>query len=99
MYLHVAVGASLVLIRLVMERRGTGRGKVHGGRMALQAHRVDVVAGKQARVRRSVRRMARGTALRLDGRVLVDERPQGVDVALGADRVLGRIYVEQVSLE
>ena len=67
--------------------------------MALQAHRVDVVEGKQSRVGRSVRRMARGAALCLNGGVLVDEWAKGVDVALGADRVLGCIYVEQVGLE
>lgn len=43
--------------------------------------------------------MARGAALGLDGRVLVDERPGVLDVALGADLVLGRTNAEQVRLE
>jgi hypothetical protein len=43
--------------------------------------------------------MARGAALGLDGRMLVNERSQGVDVTLGADRILGRTNVEQFWLE
>ncbi len=67
--------------------------------MALQAEAVHVAAYEQARIRRSVRRMARGAALSLDGRVLVSERPEGVDVALGADRILGRTNTKLVRLE
>lgn len=99
MDLHMAYRASLVLIRLVMKRRCAGRREIHGRRVALQTKTVHVAANEQARIRRSVREMARGAALGLDGRVLVDERAGGLDVALGADRVLSRTNAEQVRLE
>ena len=43
--------------------------------------------------------MARGAALGLDGRMLVDERTGSLDVALGADGILGRANAELVRLE
>ncbi len=43
--------------------------------------------------------MARCTALSLDGRVLVDEWPCGLNVTLGADDILGRTNTEQIRLE
>ena len=99
MYLHMAYSACLVLVRLVMKRRRARRRETHGRRVALQAEAVHVVASQQARVRRSVRNVARGTALSLDGRMLVNERPQGIDVALGADGILGRTNTKLVRLE
>ena len=99
MYLHVADGASLVLIRLVMKRWRARRREIHGRRVALQAEAVHVVARQQARIRRSVREMAHGTALCLDGRMLVNPRPDRIDVTLGADRVLGRTLLQHLRLE
>ena len=46
MYLHVADGASLVLIRLVMKRWRARRREIHGRRVALQAEAVHVVASQ-----------------------------------------------------
>ena len=43
--------------------------------------------------------MTRGAALSLDGRMLVNERPEGIDVALGADGILGRTNTKLVRLE
>ena len=99
MYLHVADGASLVLIRLVMERRRARRREIHGRRVALQAEAVHVAASQQARIRRSVRDMAHGTALSLDGRMLVNPWPDRIDVTLGADRVLRRTQLQHLRLE
>src|SRR5271165_2292501 len=99
MYLHVADGASLVLICLVMKRWRARRREIHGRRVALQAEAVHVVARQQARIRRSVGEMAHGTALGLDGRMLVNPRPDRIDVTLGADRVLRRTKLQQLRLE
>ena len=99
MYLHVANGARLVLIRLVMKRRRARRREIHGRRVALQAEAVHVVASQQARIRRSVREMAHGTALSLDGRMLVNPWPDRIDVTLGADRVLRCIVLQHLRLE
>jgi hypothetical protein len=43
--------------------------------------------------------MTRGAAFSLDGWVLVNERPEGIDVALGADGILGRTNTKLVRLE
>jgi hypothetical protein len=43
--------------------------------------------------------VAQGAALGLDGRMLVDERTGSLDVALGADSILGRANAELVRLE
>src|ERR1700733_153135 len=99
MYLHVADGASLVLIRLVMKRRRARRREIHGRRVALQAEAVHVVARQQARIRRSVRNVARGTALSLDGRMLVNPWPDRIDVTFGADRVLRCTQLQHLRLE
>ena len=99
MYLHVADGASLVLIRLVMKRWRARRREIHGRRVALQAEAVHVVARQQARIRRSVRDMAHGTALSLDGRMFVNPWPDRIDVTLGADRVLRRTLLQHLRLE
>jgi hypothetical protein len=67
--------------------------------MALQAEAVHVAAYEQTRIRRSVRKMARGTALCLDRRVLVDEWSECLDMALGANGVLGCTRPKEVRLE
>ena len=99
MYLHVADGASLVLIRLVMKRRRARRREIHGRRVALQAEAVHVVSSQQARIRRSVRKMAHDTALSLDGRMLVNPWPDRIDVTLGADCILRRTLLQHLGLE
>jgi hypothetical protein len=43
--------------------------------------------------------MARGATLSLDGRMLVNEWAEGVDMAFGADGVLGRSGSEEFGLE
>ena len=99
MYLHVANGARLVLIRLVMKRWRARRREIHGRRVALQTEAVHVVASQQARIRRSVREMAHDTALSLDRRMLVNPRPDRIDMTLGADRVLRRTQLQHLRLE
>lgn len=84
MDLRVADGAGLVLVRLIVERRDPGSGEVHRSRMTLQAHRIDVVAGQQPRVWRSVRVMAPRTSLGRDHRMRIDKRAGGLGVALHA---------------
>src|ERR1700738_5109523 len=91
--------ACLVLVRLVMKRRRAGRRESHRRRVALQAEAVHVAAYEQARIRRSVRKVARGATLSLDGRMLVNERPEGIDVALGANSVLCRTRPNKGRLE
>jgi len=67
--------------------------------VALQAEAVHVIAYEQARIRGSVRKMARGAAFSLDGRVLVNEWSEGLDVALSANGILGRTSPKEVRLE
>ena len=82
-------GARLVLGGLVVERGRTRRRSIHVRRMASEAQEVDVVDLQQARIGRSVRRVARKTTfIGFHRRVLKDERPHRVGVALGADREL-----------
>ena len=95
----MADSAALVLVRLVMKRRCARRCEIHRRRVALQTEAVHVAAYEQARVRRSVRKMARGAAFSLDGRVLVNEWAEGLDVTLGANGILGRTSPKEVRLE
>ena len=44
-------------------------------------------------------RVARGAALSLDGRMLVNKWSEGIDVTLGANGVLGRTRPKEVRLE
>src|ERR1700722_15047151 len=67
--------------------------------MTLQTQRIDVVAGEQAWVGGAVRKMAGGTALKLEGRMFVDKRTKGLCMALRADCVLIRARFEQLVLE
>jgi hypothetical protein len=99
MNLHMAYRACLELIRLIMKRGYAWCREIHGRRVALQAEVVDVADLQQTRIGRAMRRVARGAALGFDGRVLVNERPGGIDVAFGADGVLCRTNAELVRLE
>ena len=56
--------------------------------MALQAQRVQIADVQQARVGRSVRRVARGAALGFDHGMLKDKWTGGLGMAFRADRVL-----------
>lgn len=94
MYLRVADRAGLVLVRLIVERRYSGSGEVHGSRVALQAQRVDIIARQQPRVWRSVRRMAPSASFGLDHRMRIDERACGLRVALHANCVATRTAVQ-----
>jgi len=89
MNLYMAYGARLILVCLVMERRCAGRREIRRRSVALQAHAVHIAQHEQPGIRRSVRIMARGTALSLDRWMLVDPRPGSFDMTLGADSVLG----------
>src|SRR5271170_7354960 len=82
-----------------MKRRYARRGEVHRWRVALKAKVIDVGDVEQPRIRRSMRRMTGGAALGLDWRVLIDPRTGGLDVALGADGILGRADAKLVRLE
>lgn len=78
--------ARLVLGGLVVERGRTRRRSIHIRRMASEAQEVDVVDLQEARIGRSVRRMARKTAfIGFHRSVLENERPHRVGVAFGAD--------------
>ena len=76
--------AGLILGGLVVRR--TLRALYREG-VALQAHQVHLAHPQEARVGRTVGRMASSAAFGLDRYVLVDERPLLVDVALEADGV------------
>jgi hypothetical protein len=67
--------------------------------MTLQTQRIDVVADEQAWVGGAVRKMAGGTALKLERRMLVDKGAKGFRMALRADCVLIRARFEQLVLE
>src|SRR6185312_459388 len=56
--------------------------------MALEAQRVHVAHVQQARVGRTVRRVAADTTFRLDHRMLIGERAGRLAVAFRADRIL-----------
>ena len=93
MNLAVAVCAGCVLSSLVVHgpsllRNGVGKRFQVGRRVAPEAQRVQIANVQQARVGRSVRRVARDAALGLDYGMLKDKRTCGLGVALGADRVL-----------
>lgn len=88
MNLRVTDGTGLILRCLVMKRRCARRMEIHGCGMALQAQCIYVAHIQQARVRRAVRRMARGATLSLDHRMFVDERAGVFGMAPGAGCVL-----------
>ena len=71
-----------------MERRDARRSAIDGQRVALQAEQVDLAALEQAWIRGAMRRVAGHAALSLDGCVLVNKRPELVNVTLEADRIL-----------
>src|SRR5882724_523483 len=86
----MAHGASLVLCGLVMERRSGGSWRIHRQCMALKAEQVYIATLEQARVRRTMRRMAGHAAFRFHRRMLPCEWAGFVRVAVKAKHVLGR---------
>ena len=85
---HVAHRASLVFLRLVMERRDRRSTLVCRECVALEAHQVDVCALEQAGIGRAVGSVAAGTSFHLDGLMLVHERPRLIAMALETAGVL-----------
>lgn len=73
--------------------------EVHRCRMALQAERVHIAHLQQAGIRRAMRRVATGAAVRLYHGVFIDEWPSRLRVTLGADHVLISDSSELVALE
>lgn len=85
---HVAHGASLILLRLVMKRGDRRRTGINRKGMAIETHQVDLAAREQAGIGRTMRRMASGAAFDLYGLMLVDKRSGLFRMALEANRIL-----------
>ena len=88
MYGYVAKRASLVFLRLIVERRDSRSHGVHGKCVALEAEQVHLAALQQAWIGGSVRRMASHTTFSLHRSVLKGEGARFVRVAIEADHVL-----------
>jgi len=87
--LRVAHRARLILGGLVVERRRARRRSIHVRRMASEAKEIDVIDLQHARIRRSVRCVARKAALiGFHRSVLENERPHRIRMALRANRKL-----------
>lgn len=82
--------AGLELVCLIVERRGTRRGEVHGIGVALQAQSIDVVHIQHAWVGRTVGVMTENASLSLDRRMLINERSCIFYMTLDANLVLRR---------
>jgi len=89
MYGRVAHCAGLVFLRLVMERRSRGGRSIHRERVTFETNQIYVAALQQARVRRTMRRVARHAALGLDGSVLPGKWTCLVCMAVETNHVLG----------
>src|SRR3974377_1197149 len=87
---HMTERAGLILLRLVMKRRGCRWTRAGGKRMTLQAEQIHLCAFEQSRIRGPVRRVAGNTPLHLHDFVFVNERPLLISVALVARLVLSR---------
>ncbi len=86
----MAQRACRIFLALVMERGNRRRTRILGERVALQAQQVDLGALQQARIGRTMRRVAGDAAFGLDRLVLERERTRLVGVALEADFILRR---------
>ncbi len=82
-----------------MEGRRARSREVHRCRMALQAERIHIAHLQQAGIRRAMRRVATGAAVRFYHGVFIDEWPSRLRVTLGADHVLVSDSSELVALE
>jgi len=67
--------------------------------MALQAHRVHIVADQQSRIRRAMRIVARQAALKLHRRMFVDKRTRSLRMALRADCILRCTLLQQAVIK
>ena len=98
--LYVARGAVLEpRSRQVMEAGSAGRAELKYVAVALYAELIDLAALQELRVARAVRRVAGRAAFGLYGRVLEDERPLLVRVALQARSVRARGQPRLLRLE
>ena len=84
MYCHVAHGAGLIFLRLIVRGPGRSLGRES---VALQAEQIDLAHAQQPRVGRTVGSVAAAAALGLHRHMLIDEGPLLVGVALVANRV------------
>lgn len=85
---HVAHGAGLILLRLVVERRFAWREGIDRQGVTLKTKHIHLAALQQARIRGPMRRMARDAAFGLHWSVFEDERPGFVGVTAEANLVL-----------
>src|SRR5690242_20326562 len=86
---RVAHRARLILLRLVVERRRSGRATcIRGESMAFQAYQVHLRPLQESRVGGPVRHVARRASFYLHGFMLVHEGSRLVRVALEAHQVL-----------
>ena len=81
---HVAHGASLILLGLVMY---WSRGSLRRKGMALQTKQVHLADPQQSRVRGSMGGVATGTTLSFHWHVFVDEGAALIGVALGTNEI------------
>lgn len=99
MYLDMASSAGLVLICLIMEGRCARSSEIHGGRVALQAERIHVVACQQPEVRGTMREVAGNAAFCLEWRMFIDKWACCFGVAFRADGILVRGSLEVFVVE
>lgn len=85
---HVAHGAGLVFLRLIVESRCSGWACVHREGMAFETNQVYLAAFQKARIRGAVRGMAGYTTFNLDRFVFEYEWTGFVRMALVTDGVL-----------
>ena len=85
---RVAHRASLIFLRLVMERWDCRRARVRRERVTLQTQQIHLRAIEQPRIRRAMGRMAAHASFYLYGLVLIHEGSRLVAVALEAAGIL-----------
>lgn len=94
----VAQGASLILLRLIVESRCGGRSCLSVQRMAAHAQQIDLILLQQSGVCGAVGRMTSHASFNF-GFVLINERALLIGVALVASLVLSNRRAELVPLE
>lgn len=67
--------------------------------MTLKTQRIHIVAGKQTRIRRSMRGVAKCTAIRPDRRMLIDEGTGCLGVTFYADHITCDAAMQSLVLE
>lgn len=86
---HVAHGAGLIFLRLIMERWNCRRGRINRQRMALEAKQIDIAAPQKAGIRGAMGRMACDAPFSFDRGMFKDERSCLVGVTGKTYGVLG----------